>query len=128
MRCTHENHLHCLWNAVHLKVSRNADVPLKINTGRMIGSGQGLSILEIGKTWRYEFGWLEHRPQVNDFVDEVTFAFEDGRDVDLYHEFPCWTAFGLQRGFCGQPAASLSSKTKLKRTLSLKKEEMSSIG
>jgi hypothetical protein len=84
-----------------IKVSHNADVPLKIKTGPMIGSGQGLSTLQPGKTWRYEFGGLENRPQVNAFVDEVTFAFEDGRDVDLYHEIPCWTAFGLQRGSVG---------------------------
>jgi hypothetical protein len=78
-----------------IKVSHNADVPLKIQEGNLIGSGQGLTTLPPGKTWRYEFGAQDHRPQVNAFVNEITFAFEDGRDVNLYHDMNCWTKFGL---------------------------------
>lgn len=87
-------------NRYVIKVSHNAEVPLKIMQGRL-GDGQGQATLPPGKTWRYEFGGLENRPYVNQAIDEITFAFTDGRDVHLYHEIPCFTAFGLQRGGVG---------------------------
>jgi hypothetical protein len=68
-----------------IKVSRNADVPLMIKTGPMIGSPQGLSTLQP---------FHQARKQT---PSECFY----GRDVDLYHEIPCWTSFGLQHGSVG---------------------------
>jgi hypothetical protein len=84
-----------------IKVSHNAEVPLIIKEGVLVGAGQGRTTLEPGKTWRYEFGLLENRPYINEAVDQFTFEFTDGRDVNLYHEIPCMVAFGLQRGSVG---------------------------
>jgi hypothetical protein len=84
-----------------IKISHNAKVPLMVCQGAKVGSGRGKITLDPGKTWRYEFGLLEHRPQVNQFVDELSFAFTDGRDVNLFHEIPCYIAYGLQRGSFG---------------------------
>jgi hypothetical protein len=84
-------------NRYVIKVCHNAEIPLKVMTGTKIGSGQGLANLDPGKTWRYEFGALENRPYINEAMDEITFEFPDGRNVNLYHEIPCWVAFGLQR-------------------------------
>jgi len=88
-------------NRYVIKISHNAEVPLLIKQGPLVGSGQGQTTLDPGKTWRYEFGLLEHRPHVNQIIDEITFAFTDGRDVELYHDIPCMVAFGLQRGTFG---------------------------
>mmetsp|Transcript_8851 Transcript_8851/g.14727 ORF Transcript_8851/g.14727 Transcript_8851/m.14727 type:complete len:121 (-) Transcript_8851:435-797(-) len=82
-----------------LKVSHNAEIPLTIKTGPKTGAGQGSISVPPGKTWRYELGALSNGPYVLAAMEELSFDFSDGRNVNMYREMPCMVSYGL--GFTG---------------------------
>jgi hypothetical protein len=88
-----------LWGGYVIKISHNAEIPLTITKGPL-GFGQGVVTLPPGKTYVYEFGALEHRPEVLEQMEKFNFQFSDGRDVDVYQDMNCLIKFGL--GLCGR--------------------------
>ena len=82
-----------------VKVCHSAEVPLTVSMGPKTGNGQGSYKVPPGKTWRYEFGSLENKPYIQEAISEMSFDFEDGRAVNLFHEVPGWLKMGL--GFTG---------------------------
>jgi hypothetical protein len=79
-----------------MMVNHNAEVPLKVKQGDKVGSGQGLYTVGPGQTWRYDFGWLDHRPQVLSTLESTSYEFSDGRDANVGYDVPLMIRVGLR--------------------------------